>query len=234
MFDKVLIANRGAIACRIIRTLRRLSVSPVAVYSQADAHSLHVSQADEAICIGEALATETYLDTGRILDAARRTGAQAIHPGYGFLSENAAFAEECERRGIAFIGPTPQQLRDFGLKHTARSLAEASGVPMLPGTGLLKDVPQALGEAAARRLLAQSAPAYAIFDEVPTRIVAASNSVTRTRPACGRPDRALRATAVAISSNTLTDEPSAGNAPVHQRRTRSPSTSHSRRGLISM
>ena len=91
-----MIANRGAIACRIIRTLRRLSVSPVAVYSQADAHSLHVSQADKAVCIGEALATETYLDTGRILEAARTTGAQAIHPGYGFLSENAAFAEECE------------------------------------------------------------------------------------------------------------------------------------------
>ena len=105
MFDKVLIANRGAIACRIIRTLRQLSVSPVAVYSRADAHSLHVSLADEAICIGEALASDTYLDTGRILEAARRTGVQAIHPGYGFLSENAGFAEECEANGIRFIGP---------------------------------------------------------------------------------------------------------------------------------
>ena len=115
MFDKVLIANRGAIACRIIRTLRRMSVRTVAVYSQADAHSLHVSQADEAVCIGEALATETYLDTGRILDAARQTGAQAIHPGYGFLSENAAFAGECEASGIRFIGPTATHMRDFGL-----------------------------------------------------------------------------------------------------------------------
>jgi urea carboxylase len=148
MFDKVLIANRGAIACRIIRSLKAMGVKSVAVYSEADAQSLHVSQADEAVCIGEALASESYLDMGKVLDAAEQTGAQAIHPGYGFLSENAAFAEECERRGIAFIGPTPQQLRDFGLKHTARSLAEVSGVPMLPGTGLLKGVPQALAEAA--------------------------------------------------------------------------------------
>ncbi len=148
MFDKVLIANRGAIACRIIRTLKAMGIRSVAVYAKADAQSLHVSQADEAICIGEALASESYLDAGKVLAAAEQTGAQAIHPGYGFLSENAAFAEQCERRGIAFIGPTPQQLRDFGLKHTARSLAEASGVPMLPGTGLLKDVPHALAEAA--------------------------------------------------------------------------------------
>ena len=148
MFDKVLIANRGAIACRIIRTLKAMGVKSVAVYSKADAQSLHVSQADEAICIGEALASESYLDVGKELDAAEQTGAQAIHPGYGFLSENAAFAEECEWRGIAFIGPTPQQLRDFGLKHTARDLAEQSGVPLLPGTGLLKDVPHALDEAA--------------------------------------------------------------------------------------
>jgi urea carboxylase len=149
MFDKVLIANRGAIACRIIRTLRRMSVRTVAVYSQADAHSLHVSQADEAVCIGEALATETYLDTGRILDAARQTGAQAIHPGYGFLSENAAFAGECEASGIRFIGPTATHMRDFGLKHTARQLAAASNTPLLPGTGLLDELDQALHEAQA-------------------------------------------------------------------------------------
>jgi len=148
MFDKVLIANRGAIACRIIRSLKAMGVKSVAVHSEVDAQSLHVGQADESVCIGAALASESYLDMGKVLDAAERSGAQAIHPGYGFLSENAAFAEECERRGMAFIGPTPQQLRDFGLKHTARRLAEASGVPMLPGTGLLKDVPQALAEAA--------------------------------------------------------------------------------------
>ncbi len=149
MFDQVLIANRGAIACRIIRTLQTLGVRSVAVYSQADAQSLHVSQADQAVCIGAALPSESYLDAGRILAAAEQTGAQAIHPGYGFLSENASFAEECERRGIAFIGPTPQQLRDFGLKHTARTLAARSGVPLLPGTGLLQDLDHALRVAAA-------------------------------------------------------------------------------------
>ena len=103
MFDKILIANRGVIACRIIRTLRNISVSPVAVYSQADAHSLHVAAADQAVLLGESLAADTYLDTGRIFDAAQQSGAQAIHPGYGFLSENAAFAEECAAHGIVFI-----------------------------------------------------------------------------------------------------------------------------------
>ncbi len=148
MFTKVLIANRGAIACRIIRTLKQLGVQAVAVYSEADRHSLHVRQADEAVCIGAAAASESYLDAGRILQAARDTGAQAIHPGYGFLSENAEFAEACEAAGIAFIGPTPQQIRDFGLKHTARALAEANRVPMLPGTGLLENLDQAQKEAA--------------------------------------------------------------------------------------
>ncbi len=147
MFEKVLIANRGAIACRIVRTLRALGVRSVAVYSRADAASLHVSQADEAICIGEALASETYLDAGRILQAAVDSDARAIHPGYGFLSENASFAEACAEHGIAFVGPTPGQLRDFGLKHTARHLAERSGLPLLPGTGLLRDASHALAEA---------------------------------------------------------------------------------------
>ncbi|GAB6040695.1 urea carboxylase [Endothiovibrio diazotrophicus] len=148
MFEKVLIANRGAIACRIQRTLRAMGVGSVAVYSKADAHSLHVEQADEAHLIGEALAADTYLDVGKILQVAEASGARAIHPGYGFLSENAAFAEACEARGIAFIGPTPKQLRDFGLKHTARALAEASGVPLLPGTGLLEELEHARQEAA--------------------------------------------------------------------------------------
>ncbi|MFW6379632.1 MAG: urea carboxylase [Guyparkeria sp.] len=147
MFDKVLIANRGAIACRIIRTLKRLGVRSVAVYSEQDRHALHVRQADEAVCIGEAAVTASYLNAERILEVARETGAQAIHPGYGFLSENAAFAEACEANGIAFIGPTPRQMREFGLKHTARALAEAADVPMLPGTGLLDDVDQAQREA---------------------------------------------------------------------------------------
>ncbi len=148
MFKKVLIANRGAIACRIARTLRRMNVGVVAVYTKADADSLHVEAADEAVCIGEALAAESYLDGGRIIEAALATGAEAIHPGYGFLSENASFAEACARAGIAFIGPTPAQLRDFGLKHTARALAKESGLPLLPGTGLLADAPAAVEAAA--------------------------------------------------------------------------------------
>ncbi|WP_085315939.1 urea carboxylase [Derxia lacustris] len=148
MFDKVLIANRGAIACRVIRTLRRMGVQSVAVHSDADRHSLHVAEADEAVRLGPAPASESYLRVDLILDAARRTGAQAIHPGYGFLSENAEFAEACAAAGIVFIGPTPAQMRDFGLKHTARALALAAGVPLSPGSGLLPDVEAARAEAA--------------------------------------------------------------------------------------
>ncbi|MEJ2061280.1 MAG: biotin carboxylase N-terminal domain-containing protein, partial [Gammaproteobacteria bacterium] len=147
MFSKVLIANRGAIACRIIRTLKRMGIGSVAVYSDADRHSRHVIEADEAVYLGPAPAAESYLRQDKILEAARETGAQAIHPGYGFLSENAAFAEACEQAGIAFIGPTPQQMRDFGLKHTARELAEQNNVPLLPGSGLLDDADHALREA---------------------------------------------------------------------------------------
>jgi len=139
MFSKLLIANRGAIACRILRTLRAMQVQGVAVYSEADLSSLHIREADEALSLGEGPAAQTYLVTEKIIAAAQRSGATAIHPGYGFLSENAAFAEACEAAGIAFVGPTPQQLRTFGLKHTARALAKAHGVPMLEGTGLLAD-----------------------------------------------------------------------------------------------
>ncbi|MES1980911.1 MAG: urea carboxylase [Pseudomonadota bacterium] len=148
MFSKVLIANRGAIACRIIRTLKRMGIRTVAVYSAADIHSLHVAQADEAVCIGAAPAAESYLRGDAILAAAHSIGAQAIHPGYGFLSENAGFAEDCAAAGIVFIGPTPDQMRRFGLKHTARAIAEQNGVPLLPGSGLLADAAQAAAEAA--------------------------------------------------------------------------------------
>jgi urea carboxylase len=147
MFSRVLIANRGAIACRIERTLKKLGVRSVAVYSDADRHSLHVRQADEAVHVGPAPASESYLDQARILDAALRSGAEAIHPGYGFLSENAAFAEACAAAGIVFIGPTPQQMRDFGLKHTARDIARQNGVALLPGTGLLTDLDDARAQA---------------------------------------------------------------------------------------
>ncbi|HQT30446.1 MAG TPA: urea carboxylase [Thiobacillus sp.] len=148
MFDKVLIANRGAIACRIIRTLRRMGVKSVAVYSEADRHSLHVRLADEAVEIGPAPAAQSYLRAEKILEAAKATGAQAIHPGYGFLSENPGFAEDCAASGIVFIGPSPDQMRAFGLKHTARDLAEHNKVPLLPGSGLLSDAGHAQAEAA--------------------------------------------------------------------------------------
>ncbi|MEI8362890.1 MAG: urea carboxylase [Betaproteobacteria bacterium] len=148
MFKKVLIANRGEIACRVIRTLKKMGIQSVAVYSQADAGARHVLDADEAIFIGAAPAAESYLNVDKILQVAIETGADAIHPGYGFLSENADFAEACEATGIAFIGPTPKQMRDFGLKHTARELAEKNGVPLLPGTGLLADVAEAHTQAA--------------------------------------------------------------------------------------
>ena len=147
MFETLLIANRGAIACRILRTLRALDVKGVAVYSEADAASLHIQQASEAHSLGEGAASNTYLAVDKILAIAHRTGAKAIHPGYGFLSENAAFAEACEAAGIAFVGPTPEQLRVFGLKHTARALAKQYGVPMLEGTELLDNLTVALGAA---------------------------------------------------------------------------------------
>ena len=126
MYSKVLIANRGAIACRIIRTLDRLGIQSVAVYSEADRHSLHVRQAGEAVLLGPAPAAQSYLNIAKVLDAAIRTQSEAIHPGYGFLSENAEFAEACEAAGIAFIGPTPVQMRAFGLKHSARSFQTPS------------------------------------------------------------------------------------------------------------
>ncbi len=144
MFNKLLIANRGAIACRILRTLKALNCKGVAVYSEADAASLHLQHADEAHSLGEGAASGTYLAIEKILGIAQETGAKAIHPGYGFLSENAAFAEACEAAGIAFVGPTPEQLRVFGLKHTARALAKAYGVPMLEGTELLENLDAAL------------------------------------------------------------------------------------------
>ncbi len=147
MFEKLLIANRGAIACRILRTLRALHVKGVAVYSEADAASLHLLEADEAHSLGEGGAAGTYLAVDKILAIAKTSGAKAIHPGYGFLSENAAFAQACEDAGIAFVGPTPEQLRVFGLKHTARALARMHGVPMLEGTELLDSVEAALSAA---------------------------------------------------------------------------------------
>ncbi len=146
-FSKVLVANRGEIACRVIRTLKRLGIASVAIYSDADRDARHVALADEAVRVGPAPAADSYLNVAAILAAARETGAQAVHPGYGFLSEHAGFADACEAAGLRFIGPCGDHMRAFGLKHTARELAAAQGVALLPGTGLLDDVATALAEA---------------------------------------------------------------------------------------
>ncbi|MFB7513166.1 urea carboxylase [Streptomyces sp. NPDC056144] len=143
-FDTLLVANRGEIAARVIRTARRLGLRTVAVYSDADRGAAHVRLADEAVRLGPAPAKESYLDAELVLKAAEATGAGAIHPGYGFLSEDADFARRCAAAGIVFVGPTPGQLDLFGAKHTARAAAEAAGVPLAPGTGLLPDVTAAL------------------------------------------------------------------------------------------
>jgi urea carboxylase len=147
MFRKVLIANRGAIACRITRTLKRMGIAAVAVYSEPDRETRHVLDADERVLVGAAPAAQSYLNVERILAAAEETGAEAIHPGYGFLSENVEFARECARRGIAFIGPRVEQIEAFALKHTAREIAQRCGVPLLPGTGLLSGGDEALKRA---------------------------------------------------------------------------------------
>ncbi|MBF0333350.1 MAG: acetyl-CoA carboxylase biotin carboxylase subunit, partial [Alphaproteobacteria bacterium] len=133
MFDKILIANRGEIACRVIRTCRRMGVRSVAVFSDADASAMHVAMADEAIHIGPAPARESYLRGDVILEAARRAGAQAVHPGYGFLSENAAFARACEAAGVVFIGPPVPAIEAMGSKVESKRLMETAGVPMVPG-----------------------------------------------------------------------------------------------------
>ncbi len=133
MFSKILIANRGEIACRVIRTAKRLGIATVAVYSEVDAHSLHVQAADQAICIGKAAATDSYLRADKILNAAKQTGAQAIHPGYGFLSENAEFARACAEQNIVFIGPPAKAIEAMGSKSAAKSIMAAANVPLVPG-----------------------------------------------------------------------------------------------------
>ncbi|ARQ12760.1 urea carboxylase protein (plasmid) [Rhizobium etli] len=144
MFKKVLIANRGEIAVRVIKTLRRMGIASVAVYSDADRFAKPAVMADEAVRLGPAPASESYLNVDAVVAACKATGAEAVHPGYGFLSENMGFAERLAAEGIAFIGPRPEHLSAFGLKHTARELARASGVPLLPGTGLLSRADEAL------------------------------------------------------------------------------------------
>jgi acetyl-CoA carboxylase, biotin carboxylase subunit len=144
LFTKVLIANRGEIALRIIRACHELGVKTVAVYSEADRESLHVRFADEDVCIGKAPAAESYLQIPRIIAAAEVTGAEAIHPGYGFLAENAEFSEICTRSDLTFIGPTPHQIRSMGDKATARATMMDSGVPTVPGSeGVVDDMDEA-------------------------------------------------------------------------------------------
>ncbi|WP_320188572.1 urea carboxylase [Agrobacterium rosae] len=147
MFKKVLIANRGEIAVRVIKTLRAMGIASVAVYSDADRFAKAALLADEAVRLGPALASESYLNVEAVIAACKATGAEAVHPGYGFLSENIGFAERLKAEGIVFIGPTPENIADFGLKHTARELARKSGVPLLPGSNLLASLEEALNAA---------------------------------------------------------------------------------------
>jgi acetyl-CoA carboxylase, biotin carboxylase subunit len=148
MFKKILIANRGEIALRVIRTCKEMGIKTVAIYSTADRDSLHVRFADEAVCIGPPSSTESYLNVPRIMAAVEITDADAIHPGYGFLSENAAFADVCKEYGIKFIGPTPDQIRSMGDKITAKETMLKAGVPCVPGTeGLLTDVKSGIKQA---------------------------------------------------------------------------------------
>ena len=144
MFTKILIANRGEIAIRIIRACKEMGISTVAVYSEADRESLHVALADQAICIGGPKAEDSYLNGPRILSAAMYTGAQAIHPGYGFLAENRDFADQCQRMGIKFIGPGAEIIAKMGDKDAARRLMKENSVPTTPGTDILRDSQEAL------------------------------------------------------------------------------------------
>jgi acetyl/propionyl-CoA carboxylase alpha subunit len=139
MFSKVLIANRGEIAVRIIRACHEMGIKTVAVYSQADAEALHVLLADEAVCIGPGPAKESYLSIANIVSAAAITGAEAIHPGYGFLAENSSFAEVCEQVKIKFIGPPPAVIDAMGNKASARDMMRAANVPIIPGTSAIRD-----------------------------------------------------------------------------------------------
>ena len=133
MFQKILIANRGEIACRVMRTAQRMGIATVAIYSDADAGAMHVAMADEAYHVGPAAVSASYLNTERIIDVARQSGAEAIHPGYGFVSENADFVDAVTAAGMRFIGPSADSIRAMGLKDAAKALMEKANVPIVPG-----------------------------------------------------------------------------------------------------
>ena len=143
MFDKILCANRGEIAVRVIRACREMGIKTVAVYSEADKKSLHAALADECVCVGGPSASSSYLNQENIISAALATGARAIHPGYGFLAENASFARLCEASGIVFIGPDGDTIEKMGNKNNARELMIKAGVPVIPGSGALSDAAEA-------------------------------------------------------------------------------------------
>ncbi|MFT5316316.1 MAG: acetyl-CoA carboxylase biotin carboxylase subunit, partial [Candidatus Krumholzibacteriia bacterium] len=144
MFKKILIANRGEIALRIMRACHELGIQSVAIHSAADADSLHVKYADESVCVGKKTSAESYLRVSNIISAAEITGADAIHPGYGFLAESAEFAEICVENGFTWIGPSPEVIRQMGDKATARKMAVEAGVPIVPGTGLIDELEDAV------------------------------------------------------------------------------------------
>ena len=171
MFKKVLVANRGEIALRVIRACRELGIGTVAVHSTADAESLHVRFADEAVCIGPPPSKESYLNVRALLSAADVTGVDAIHPGYGFLSENAGFAEMVTKMNLGFIGPRPEMIRLMGNKVAAREAMEKAGLPLLPGArGKLKDSDEAEQDGTVAEVLVQNA-APVEFGEALFRIV---------------------------------------------------------------
>lgn len=143
MFSKILVANRGEIAVRIIRACKEMGVSTVAVYSEADKNALHVALADQSVCIGGAQAAQSYLNEKQIISAAILTGAQAIHPGYGFLSENAHFAELCRKNGLVFIGPEPESMERLSDKAVLKELIEKTGLTVIPGSKAVKSLDEA-------------------------------------------------------------------------------------------
>ncbi len=203
MFKKILVANRGEIACRVIRTARHMGILTVAVYSEADAEALHVQSADEAVLVGPAPSADSYLRIDRIIDACHKTGAEAVHPGYGFLSERADFAAALAEAGIVFIGPSPEAIAAMGDKIAAKKLAHEAGVATVPGyLGTIPDADRAveiarvIGYPVMIKAARPAAAARACASRGATLSCARASAAPSTKP-----DRAL-ATTVSFSKNT--------------------------------